>query len=58
MYMTGKDLKTDAVLAIEGGVINYLAVATRQSSSVIKVSGWIHSDEFNWSNSFSFTVTI
>ena len=36
----GKDVEVDAILVIEGGVyINYLAAATRQSASVIKVSG-------------------
>ena len=36
--------------------INYLAVATRWSGSVIKVSGWMHSDEFKWRLGFSFIV--
>ena len=38
-WMPGKEDKVDIVLAIEGGKLNYLAVATRQSTSVVKVSG-------------------
>ena len=54
----GKDVEVDAVLAIEGGRINYLAVATRWSILVIKVSGRMHSDEFKRRLGFSFTVII
>ena len=38
--------------------INYLAVATRRSTSVIKVNGRMHSDEFKRRLDFSFTVII
>ena len=38
--------------------INYLAVATRWSATVIKVSGWMHSDDFKRRQDFSFTVII
>ena len=38
--------------------INYLAVATRWSASIIKVSGRMHSDKFKRRLGFSFTVII
>ena len=38
--------------------INYIAVATRRSASVIKVSGWMRIDEFKRRLGFSFTVII
>ena len=42
----GKEDKLDTVLTIEGRHINYLAIATRWSTSIIKVSGRIHSNTF------------
>ena len=50
----GKNFKVNAVLHIKR-YINFLEVATRQSSSVIKVSEQIRNDEFKWLG-FSFTV--
>ena len=38
--------------------INYLAVATRRSTSVIKVSGRVHSNKFKRKLGFSFIVII
>ena len=57
--MPGKDMKVDAILAIRRRRrINYLAIATRWSTSVIKVSGQMRSDEFKTRLGFSFTVII
>ena len=56
--MPGKDVEVDAVLAIEGRCINHLVVATRRSTSAIKVSGRMRSDEFKRTLGFSFTVII
>ena len=39
-------------------LINYLAVATTWSASVIKMSGQIHSNEFKRRLGFSFTIMI
>ena len=38
--------------------MNYLAVATRWSTSFIKVSGRMRSDEFKRKLGFSFTVIV
>ena len=38
--------------------INYLAVATRQSTSFIKVSGQMHSNEFKRRLGFNFTIIV
>ena len=47
LCMPGKDVGVDAILAIEGSIyVNYFLIATRLSTSVIKVSGQMHSDEF------------
>ena len=42
----GKEIKVEAVLAIEGRCINYQTVATRCSASVIKMSMQMGSDAF------------
>ena len=55
--MPCKDVEVDIVLGMEVGV-NYLAVAARQSASIIKVSGQKHSNEFKRRLFFSFTVII
>ena len=44
--MLDKEDKIGTILAREGDVFNYLTVATRQASSVIKISGWAHDDIF------------
>ena len=38
--------------------INYLAVAARQSALIIKLSGWMRSDELKRRLDFNFTVII
>ena len=55
-HLHGKEDEVEAVLAKEGRHINYLAVATRQSASVIKVSVRMHSDAFKRRLAFSFIV--
>ena len=44
-YLAKKEDEVDVILAIEGRRINYQAVATRQSTSVIKVNVQMHIKE-------------
>ena len=44
--MSGKEDEVYAILVIEGRHINYLAIAARQGTSVINVSGRMHSYAF------------
>ena len=56
LYTSDKEDEVDAILTIEGRCINYLTVATRQSASIIKVSGRSHSDTFKRRIGFRNTV--